>query len=94
MSIYSLDIDEYVIPPRPGLTIVDALVEARDATNRAMFCAGKLNFVSTPHTLEPVHLLTIEACVLEILVTFDELGLAFMHNTYIDIRFAMRARIG
>lgn len=58
---YSLDIDEYAIPSRPNISIVDDLVYARDNSKRGMYCALKKNFVQTPHTLEPVHLLTIEA---------------------------------
>lgn len=57
----SLDIDEYFIPKRLDVTIVDALVNWSNSTKRSVFCAPKNNFPSTPHILEPVNLLTIEA---------------------------------
>jgi hypothetical protein len=57
----SLDIDEYVMPSEAGSTLVDQLVKIRQATDRGAYCVEKHNFIATPHTLEPVHLLTIEA---------------------------------
>jgi Glycosyltransferase family 92 len=57
----SLDIDEYVVPMRPGETLVDELERWVNETGRLAYCMDKLNFQQAPHTLEPVHLLTIEA---------------------------------
>jgi len=56
----SLDIDEYVVPDSDSQTVVDALHEAFKL-GRSQYCSNKLNFQSTPHILEPVNLLTIEA---------------------------------
>jgi hypothetical protein len=57
----SLDIDEYVIPYKKHLTIVDTVVESAQRTGRAAIFIGKSNFASTPHILEPINLLTLEA---------------------------------
>lgn len=57
----SLDIDEYVIPKVPGVTVVDAFSHWFNGTGRSVMCLEKFNFQSTPHILEPVNLLTIEA---------------------------------
>ncbi len=57
----SLDIDEYLIPMNTRMTIVDSLVKWMNETQRSMYCIQKNNFASTPHILEPVNLLSIEA---------------------------------
>jgi len=57
----SLDIDEYVIPNDATKTTVDALHDVFKSGKTFQLCANKLNFPSTPHLLEPVNLLTIEA---------------------------------
>ena len=57
----SLDLDEYLIPEREGVTAVDELVLWMNTTGRPSYCMNKLNFPSTPHLLEPINLLTIEA---------------------------------
>lgn len=57
----SLDLDEYVIPREPGVTVVDELYNWVTSTGRSAYCMDKMNFQQSPHTLEPVHLLTIEA---------------------------------
>ena len=57
----SLDIDEYMVPLLPEDTIVDAMDKWFNYTEGNMYCISKLNFQQTPHTLEPVNLLTIEA---------------------------------
>lgn len=57
----SLDIDEYLISLRPGETIVDTLVHWANETQRSVYCIHKNNFQSSPHLLEPVNLLSIEA---------------------------------
>lgn len=57
----SLDIDEYLLPHKTGVTIVDELHRWFNETGRSVYCIEKLNFQQTPHTLEPVNLLTIEA---------------------------------
>ena len=57
----SLDIDEYVVPSKPGTTVVDALHDWFTTHSKSQYCANKLNFQQSPHTLEPVNLLTIEA---------------------------------
>jgi hypothetical protein len=57
----SLDLDEYLIPMKEGITIADALVQWANETRRNVYCIPKNNFQSSPHLLEPVNLLTIEA---------------------------------
>ena len=57
----SLDIDEYLIPLVQGVTAVDALVHWANTTQRSVYCVSKNNFQSSPHILEPINLLTIEA---------------------------------
>jgi hypothetical protein len=57
----SLDIDEYLIPTVPGVTAVDALLNWANTTQRSVYCISKNNFQSSPHLLEPINLLTIEA---------------------------------
>lgn len=57
----SLDIDEYIMPTAPGVTVVDDLVRWHNETGRGVYCIEKLNFQSAPHILEPVNLLQIEA---------------------------------
>jgi hypothetical protein len=57
----SLDLDEYMIPLNPGATILDELDRVYSQSGRIAQCIEKLNFQSTPHILEPVNLLTIEA---------------------------------
>lgn len=57
----SLDIDEYLMPHTDGETIVDGLVRWANTTKRFMYCIDKNNFPSSPHILEPIDLLTIEA---------------------------------
>ena len=58
---FSIDLDEYIIPTMPNKTIIDTVVEITNGSICKMFCYPKLNFPSTPHIAEPVHLLTIEA---------------------------------
>lgn len=57
----SVDLDEYVLPIAPEDTVVDAMDSWFIKTGANMYCLTKLNFQQTPHTLEPVNLLTIEA---------------------------------
>lgn len=57
----SIDIDEYIIPKQIGTTVVDEMFGWFVETGRSAQCLDKLNFQEAPHTLEPVHLLTIEA---------------------------------
>jgi hypothetical protein len=64
----SLDIDEYIIvadtPESPDypLSIVDALDRYyTGSAGKGSLCIDKYNFASTPHLLEPVNLLQIEA---------------------------------
>ena len=57
----SLDLDEYLMPTVEGVTAVDALFNFVSTTKRIIYPIGKYNFQQAPHTLEPVHLLTIEA---------------------------------
>ena len=58
---FSLDIDEYVIPTTPLYSLVDQFDEYVLKTGRVIHMMDKFNFQSTPHLLEPVDLLTIEA---------------------------------
>lgn len=57
----SVDLDEYVMPRSNDVTVMDDLVQLFNATARGMVVLPKLNFPPTPHILEPINLLTIEA---------------------------------
>ncbi len=57
----SVDMDEYVMPSRPDVTVMDELVAWFNQTTRGFALLDKLQFPPTPHILEPVNLLTIEA---------------------------------
>lgn len=58
----SVDIDEYSMPMRKGTTLVDAVhgMFKADPT-RGVYNVNKLQFQPTPHLLEPIDRLTIEA---------------------------------
>lgn len=58
---FSLDLDEYLIPKEEGVSVVDAFDRWVKNTGRQVYSIPKYNFQSTPHLLEPVHLLTLEA---------------------------------
>ena len=57
----SVDMDEYVMPLVPRITLVDAFEGSVLRTGRVLLLLDKYNYPSTPHILEPVDLLTIEA---------------------------------
>jgi hypothetical protein len=57
----SLDLDEYMFPLDPETTIVDELHRVMTETGRNSYCLDKYAYPATPHILEPVDLLTIEA---------------------------------
>lgn len=58
----SLDLDEYLFPrDDSSMTAVDALANWFNATTRGVLQIDKFNFNPSPHFLEPVNLLTIEA---------------------------------
>ena len=57
----SIDIDEYVVPTDPAITLMDDFMNFFETTTRGSVLLTKLQFPPTPHTLEPVNLLTIEA---------------------------------
>jgi len=57
----SLDLDEYLVPLSSDLTAVDELEKFFTSTQRNILPLKKFNYQSTPHLLEPVNLLTIEA---------------------------------
>ena len=57
----SLDLDEYLIPGNDKLTVMDELDKWFQYTGRGFAKLDKLNFSPTPHFLEPINLLTIEA---------------------------------
>jgi hypothetical protein len=59
--MFTLDIDEYMVPHQLGVTVMDAVEELSRNTSALIFPANRVNFASTPHTLEPIDLLTIEA---------------------------------
>jgi len=62
ISIFvSLDMDEYLMPSTNTMTVLDELDEWFKTTTRGILLLTKLQFPPTPHTLEPIHLLTIEA---------------------------------
>ena len=57
----SVDMDEYLMPSDPNKLVIDELKEWFDKTTRGVAIISKFNFPPTPHILEPIHLLTIEA---------------------------------
>ena len=57
----SVDMDEYLAPSRNDITVMDELAEWFKSTTRGVCVISKLQFPPTPHILEPIHLLTIEA---------------------------------
>ena len=57
----SLDLDEYLMPSQGMNSIVDTLETYFDITRLNVLRLNKFNFQSTPHILEPVNLLTLEA---------------------------------
>jgi hypothetical protein len=59
--MFTLDIDEYIVPNNPGITVMDAVDHHARNTSDFIFSAPRVNFASTPHILEPIDLLTIEA---------------------------------
>mgnify|MGYP003385523911 CR=1 FL=1 len=59
--MFTLDIDEYMVPHAPGITVMDAVDILAKNTSKMIFTVQRVNFASTPHTLEPIDLLTIEA---------------------------------
>lgn len=59
--MFTLDIDEYMVPHQPGVTVMDAVADLSLNTPALIFPTQRVNFASTPHTLEPIDLLTIEA---------------------------------
>jgi hypothetical protein len=57
----SLDMDEYLMPSSSGNTVMDELEEWFNKTTRGVMMIPKFQFPPTPHILEPINLLTIEA---------------------------------
>ena len=57
----SIDIDEYIVPTKPTITVMDDLVNFFNVSTRGSVLLSKLQFPPTPHILEPINLLTIEA---------------------------------
>jgi hypothetical protein len=57
----SLDLDEYLMPTRNDVTVMDELADLFNKTTRGVVVLPKLQFPPVPHFLEPVNLLTIEA---------------------------------
>lgn len=57
----SIDIDEYVLPRRDNITLMDDFYDWFTKTKRGVVPLDKLNYNSIPHILEPINLLTIEA---------------------------------
>lgn len=57
----SVDMDEYLAPTRNDMTVMDELADWFRTTTRGVCVINKLQFPPTPHILEPIHLLTIEA---------------------------------
>ena len=57
----SVDVDEYIIPSDPHITVMDELTKWFTMTKRGFALLDRFQFAPTPHTLEPVNLLTIEA---------------------------------
>jgi len=66
----SLDMDEYLMPNDNSLTVMDELDQWFKDTTRGVAVFSKYQFPPTPHILEPIHLLTIEAY--QTRYTFDD----------------------
>lgn len=64
----SVDIDEYIVPNHGNITAVDALAEWAENDSAMVFHLHKYNFQSSPHIVEPIDLLTIEAYQLRVQV--------------------------
>jgi hypothetical protein len=60
----SADLDEFLFPSRNDWTTMDEMAEWFQDTQRRVMPLDKMNFNPTPHFLEPVNLLVIEAFVL------------------------------
>jgi hypothetical protein len=58
---FSLDVDEYMLPAAEGVTLMDAVSKTSDITAQSIYSISKYSFAATPHLLEPVNMLTIEA---------------------------------
>lgn len=58
---FSLDVDEYMFPAEEGMTLMDAVSSTSRETQKSIISIFKYNFAATPHLLEPVDMLTIEA---------------------------------
>jgi hypothetical protein len=58
---FSGDLDEYIVPTHREMSIIDEFDYFFEQTNRKIISIEKKNFVASPHILEPVDLLTIEA---------------------------------
>lgn len=57
----SLDLDEYLMPMLGMTTAIDSMHTYYEQTHTNIIRLSKRNFQSTPHVLEPVNLLTLEA---------------------------------
>ena len=57
----SLDMDEYLMPSNNKQLVIDELENWFNTTTRGVMMIPKLQFPPTPHILEPINLLTIEA---------------------------------
>ena len=49
------------MPVREGVTVMDAIHQASESSQRSIYYLDKLNFQQAPHNIEPIELLTIEA---------------------------------
>jgi len=88
---FNMDIDEYIVPIESGITVMDAFDSHILDFSQSVVDIPKLNFQSSPHTLEPVDLLTIEAYQLRMpeynQLTFfknvsSKVGLRLNHPSY------------
>ncbi len=57
----SIDLDEYLVPSSHTQTVMDELVSWFNQTTRGFVMLDKYQFTPSPHYVEPVNMLTIEA---------------------------------
>lgn len=67
--LFTLDIDEYIVPNLPKKTIMDTVYEHALNTTKSVFTISRVNFASNPHIIEPIEQLTIEAYILRMRTT-------------------------
>lgn len=80
---FTIDIDEYMVPVEENVALMDVLDLYFKKGNNAALKFPRYNIHPIPHTIEPIHLLTIEAYqVRSIAPNFGKVGLYLNHRTF------------